>query len=267
MHFVEMDNVNYLAGDIYSAPTTNSGLAAGSYAFTAGGNSSAGAYAEGGVFTSDGTANISGGVLDTNNAGTATADATVNSCPYTVDPTTDRINVTLFTGSGSCAAGAGSPEFAVYPTAQNTAVMLEIDSSSVSAGLAYFQTASPAPLSGNYAIGLFGQGVFNNSPASYQSDATGHAVLASTEVSSGDLDINAYGADYPSDPITTSITTTTTGSSITTPGTNGRGTATLVGTDPPATYTLVYYVVNANTALIIGQDKTRVQTGIFILQY
>ena len=88
-----------------------------------------------------------------------------------------------------------------------------------------------------------------------------------TEISSGNLDINNYGPP-PSlgDPISSSESSTTP-SSIAAPGTDGRGTAIIITTDPPATYNLVYYIINSNTALLMGQDKTRVETGIVVLQY
>ncbi len=266
MHIVEIDQVNYLAGDVYLAPSGSS-FANSTYVFTAGGNSSAvSSYAEGGVFTSDGSGNISGGVLDTNNAGTATANTTVNLCAYSVDPTTGRIEMTLFTGSGACASGAGSPEFAVYQTAQGTALMLELDSTAVANGVAYLQQPSPAALSGNFGLAFTGQGVFQNAPGSYQSDADGQLVLAGTFVSSGNLDINNYDTPpYLGDPIAND--TSDTPSSIGAPAANGRGTAIIIATDPPATFNLVYYLIDANTALFLGQDKTRVQTGFVARQF
>jgi hypothetical protein len=271
MHVVEIDQAGYLAGEVYLAPSggsfTVASLVASNYVFTAGGNSSAGSYAEGGVFTSDGSGNISGGVLDTNNAGTATANTTVNACAYTVDPTTGRIDVKLLTTAGACASsGPGTPEYAVYQTAQGTALMLELDSAAVATGVAYLQQPSPPALSGNFALAFTGQGIFQNAPASYQSDADGQAVLAGTVVTSGNLDINNYDTPpYQSDPLGTD--TSTTPSSIGAPATNGRGTAILVTTDPPATYNLVYYLIDANTALLLGQDKTRVETGIVVRQF
>ena len=266
MHIVEIDQAGYLAGDVYLAPSGNS-FANSTYVFTAGGNSSAASsYAEGGVFTSDGSGNIASGVLDTNDAGTATANTMVNPCAYTVDPTTGRIDLKLLTTAGACSSGPGTPEFAVYQTAQGTALMLELDSAAVATGVAYVQQPSPAALSGDFALALTGQGVFQNAPASYQSDADGQAVLAGTFVSSGNLDINNYGTPpYQSDPLAND--TSTTPSSIGAPATNGRGTAVLVTTDPPATYNLVYYLIDANTALLLGQDKTRVETGIVVRQF
>jgi hypothetical protein len=270
MHIVEIDQAGYLAGDVYLAPSGNpftvASLVASNYVFTAGGNSSAGSYAEGGVFTSDGAGNISSGVLDTNNAGTATANTTVNQCAYTVDPTTGRIDLKLLTTAGACSSGPGTPEFAVYQTAEGTALMLELDSAAIATGVAYLQQPSPAALSGDFALAFTGQGVFQNAPGSYQSDADGQAVLAGTFISSGNLDINNYSTPpYQSDPLASD--TSTTPSSIGEPATNGRGTAILVTTDPPATYNLVYYLIDANTALLLGQDKTRVETGIIVRQF
>ncbi|HUJ31811.1 MAG TPA: hypothetical protein VLY23_11070 [Candidatus Acidoferrum sp.] len=263
LYAVEIDQAGYLAGDLFSSPSGNSftaaSLAGPNYVFRAGGNSSAGAYAGGGVFTSDGNGNITGGVVDIDNAGTATADTTLGSCPYTVDSPTGRVDLKI------CPSGASTLEFAAYPTAQGNALLLELDSAAVASGAAYLQAASPQPLSGNYAMVFDGQGVFQNAPLSYQSNAEGQATLAGTAVSAGNLDISNYGAVYQGDPIATAVNTTP--SSIGAPGTNGRGTATIVTTNPPATYTLIYYVVDSKTAVLVGQDKTRVATGAIALQF
>jgi hypothetical protein len=264
LHIVEIDQAGYLAGDVYSGLAGSSFgtsiLSAANYVFTAGGNSSAGAYAEGGVFTPDANGNITGGVLDSNNAGTATANTTLGACSYTVDAATGRIDLQL------CPSGANKLEFAVYPTAANTAVMLELDSTAVASGTAYPQQPSPAALSGNFGLAFSGQGVFHNAPGSYQSNAEGQATLSGTGVSAGNLDINNFASSpQPSVPIATASSTTP--SSIVAPASNGRGTATIVTTDPPASYSLAYYVIDANTALLVGQDETRVLTGIFALQF
>jgi hypothetical protein len=249
LDIVEIDALNYLAGDVYSelaGPYTTSALAAANYAFTAGGNSSAGAYAAGGIFTPDANGNITAGVLDSDNAGTAKADTTLSASVYSVNATTGRISLAL-----------GSMTFAAYPTAANTAIMLELDSTAVARGIAYQQQGSPAALSGDFGLTLGGQGVFYNSVASYQPDIEGQAVLSSSAVSSGNLDINVYGTTpQSSDPLATT-------SSFAAPTSNGRGTA----TDPPISFSLAYYWVNANTALIVGQDKTRVVTGTMLLQF
>src|SRR5262249_31730730 len=65
-HVVESEAHAFLAGEIFAGAAGNSfsasELAAGNYPFTNGGTSSTGAYAAGGVFTSDGGGNVTGGV-------------------------------------------------------------------------------------------------------------------------------------------------------------------------------------------------------------
>jgi hypothetical protein len=258
IHIVETDQVDYLAGDIYAEPSAssygNSILASAGYAFTAGGNSSAGAYASGGLFTADGNGNITGGAFDGNNAGTLNANASLGACTYSVAVTTGRIDLKL------CPSGSNL-EFASYPAVGNTFLMLEIDSTAVATGTAYLAQGSPVALSGHQALALTGQGIFHALPGSYQSDAEGEAVISGTVVSAGNLDINNYGTVYPADALSTTSTT------FVAPASNNRGTATLAPTDPPATYSLAYYWVSPNFALVVGQDTTRVLTGVFVLQY
>lgn len=256
LDMIETDQAAHLAGDAYAGASGSSftagALSASNYVFALGGNSSSGAYAAAGVFTSDANGNITGGTLDSDNAGSPTANASISASTYSVDATTSRIDLKL-----------GSMEFAAYPTAANTALMLELDSTAIAQGTAYLQQASPAALAGNFGLALNGQGVFYSDPGLYQSDAEGAATLSGSAFTSGsaNLDINNYGTSpQPSDPIGTS-------SSIAAPGTNGRGTATLQPTNPPATYNLVYYVIDANTALLVGQDSTRVLNGMMIRQF
>ena len=255
-YIIETDSAAYLAGSVFSGASgtsfNNGELSASNYVFTVGGNSSSGAYAAGGVFTSDSSGNITGGTLDSDNAGTATPNTSISPSTYSVDAATGRVDLKL-----------GSMEFAAYPTAANTALMLELDSTAIADGVAYLQQPSPAALTGNYALALNGQGIFYSDPGLYQSDAEGEAAFSGSIFASGsaNLDINNYGTSpQSSDPIGTSST-------ISAPGTGGRGTATLQLTDPPATYSLVYYVIDANTALVVGQDSTRVLNGIVIHQF
>jgi hypothetical protein len=252
LYVIEADKNAYLAGEVYSGASGSSfgagALSASNFVFAVGGNSSSGAYAAGGVFTSDGNGNITGGTFDSDDAGTATANASISPSGYLVDAATARVDLKL-----------GSMEFAAYPTAANTALMLELDSSAIASGTAYLQQASPAALAGNYGLLLKGQGIFYTSPGLYQSDVEGEGPI--TSVITGNLDINNFGTSpQASDPIGTS-------SSVGAPGSNGRGTMALVPTNPPATYNLVYYVIDANTVLFVGQDSTRVQTGMAIRQF
>ena len=268
LRLIEIDHNGYFVGDAFIVPNgisfSASNLPAASYVFKAGGNSTTGAYAAAGVFTSDGAGNMTGGAFDANNAGTIQNNVTLTSCGYSVDSTTGRVDLKL--------CGAGTSEFAIYPTSQSSAVMVEIDSTAISSGIAYQQQSpSTAAPSGNFAIALAGQGIFHNSPSSYQQDVEGQLVLSSGSFTSGNLDINNFNGVFARDPVntgsTTSGTTTTPLSSFAAPGSNGRGTAVITGTNPAVSYKLVYYGVNANTTLLLDQDSGFVLNGVLLTQF
>jgi hypothetical protein len=46
----------------------------------------------------------------------------------------------------------------------------------------------------------------------------------------------------------------------------GRGTAKIIATNPSVTFSLSYYIVDGDTALLLGTDTVRTQTGIITLQ-
>jgi len=265
LYLVEIDDNDYLAGEMYSGAAgtsfPSSTLGSANYVFTAGGNSTAGAYASGGVFTAAGNS-ITGGALDTNNAGTVTPDTTLSACTYSVAPSTGRIVL------GLCATGASTLQFATYQTAQAAsttvepaAVMLELDATAVATGSAYRQKVVTEPPSGSFALNLAGQGIFHAEPGSYQQDVEGQLTLDSSHVSSGNLDINDFNAGIQTDPIST------TSSSVSAPAPNGRGTAVLVATNPDVSYNLVYYVIDDNTALLFDSDTNRIVIGAIARQF
>ena len=265
LKLVGSDNSGFLAGDAFSAPTSASfsaaSLAKGSYAFTTGGSSGSGAYAAGGVFASDGNGNATSSFFDSDNNGKIT-NVTGGSCAYVVDPTTGRIDLRLLTGTGTCPAGASSSvaEFAAYQTGQGSAVLLELDAGAVSTGLAFQQQSSAALSAGNFAMNLAGQGLLHDNPGAIQQDVVGQFVLSGTAITTGTLDINNVSAAFPNDPIAT------TGTSFAA-STGGRGTATIQASDPVATYKLLYYIIDSNTALFLGQDANRVLAGTLARQF
>jgi hypothetical protein len=271
-HLIEIDSEAFVAGDMWAAPAGPTPLTAGNYVFTGGGNVAAGAYASGAVFTSTGSGGISGGTFDANSAGTYNSGATINSCSsYTTDATTGRIDLKIFTGNGACPSppNASLNEYALYQTSEGTALLLEIDSNALSTATAYQQCIPPAAacstsvslLGGSFAIGLVGQGVFHSDSQAFQPDASGQISIGSAgSVTSGTLDVNTFGAPTGSDPITT-------GSSLVAPSAVGRGTATIVLSDPSATYKWVYYLIDDNTALIFDQDTSPIANGIVLRQF
>lgn len=267
MDLVEIDGLDSMAGHIYSAPSAtalgNGYLSAANYAFTYGGSSPSGAYAAGGILTSDGNGNVTGGVLDTNDAGTTSLNTAVSGCTASnLDPTKRRIDMV-------CTAG-GTSEFAVYQTSLGSAVMLELDPAAVATGMAYEQcgvggagcaaTGAPAVSAKSIALGLIGQGVFYNSPSSYQQDIDGQISLGASGITPGSIDIASYpNAPFTGDPITT--VTLGTASSL------GRGTTVVTASNPSATYNLIYYLIDDQTALVLDSDKTFVLRGSFGQQF
>jgi hypothetical protein len=271
VRLVEDDSTAFLAGEMFSAAASGSfspaTLASGNYPFTEGGNSSTGLYTAGGIFTSDGAGNITGGIFDSNDSGTVTASGgtTLGTCPYTVNTTTGRIDLRLQLGSGACPPtdSATTAEFIAYPTTQGSTLMLEVDAIAIAGGAAFVQSTPPATFSGDIAFGLNGQGLIHNSIGSIQGDASGQVEfgLATTAANAGMIDINKFNGVFAGDPINTATT------SIAAPGTLGRGTAVVSGMNPNVTYNLVYYLVDANTAVIFDSDTTRNMTGFALQQF
>jgi hypothetical protein len=271
LHLIEIDSLAFVAGDMYAAPSGATALTAGTYVFTGGGQVPAGAYAAGGAFVSSGSGGITGGNFDANSDGTYNNGPAINACSsYTTDATTGRIDLKLYTGSGACPAtpNASTNEYAVYPTLQGTALVLEIDPNALSTGTAYQQCIPPAAacsasvslVGSSFAIGLIGQGIFHNDSSAYQPDLSGQLTLSSgASISSGTLDINSFGTPSAADPVSAS--------SIAAPTSNGRGTATLTTTNPSSTFKLVYYLIDDNTALIFDQDTTPIATGTVARQF
>jgi hypothetical protein len=272
LHLIEIDGDASVAGDMYAAPAGATALTAGTYVFTGGGQVPTGVYAAGGAFISSGSGAITGGNFDANSNGTYNSGPAINSCSsYTANGTTGRIDLKIFAGSGACPAtpNAAVNEYAVYQTSLGSAVLLEIDQNALSTGTAFQQCVPPATAcstsvaleAGSFAIGLVGQGLFHNAASSYQPDASGQFTLASGgAVSSGTLDINSVSSTSPSDPIGSTT-------SIGVPSGNGRGTATLVTTNPAATFKLVYYLIDDNTALIFDQDTRPIAIGTVARQF
>jgi hypothetical protein len=265
-HLVEIDGVDLMAGDMFSAPASSAlgsgDLSAANYAFTYGGSSATGAYAAGGVISSNGTGGASGGVLDINDAGTTTLNATISGCTSSVDSTLRRIDLV-------CTAGSNTPEFAVYQTSLGSAVMLELDPAAVATGTAYAQCstssagcASATPsisAAKSLALGLIGQGAFYSNATAYQQNIDGQISQGATGTTPGTIDIANYPNPFVNDPIS-AVT-------LGTPSSLGRATTVVTASNPAATYNLIYYLIDDKTALVFDQDKTYVLRGTFAQQF
>ncbi len=268
---VETDNNAALAGDFYSAANTpddgafNSAAAlpVGGYAFTVAGSGTNGAYAAGGILNATGasTSGTSGqvsGVLDVNNGiGDIRLSSTITSSTYSVDLNYGRITLPI-------SINGATANFAGYTANYNTSngpvllvVLIELDSTTIASGIAYPQASPSAPL-GHYALNLAGSSGPKN--GAVEQDTLGQISTVGTTSLNGSLFINnlAMGTVAPH----VSLTSNT---NVVSPTSNGRGTATIATS--PATFSLAYYVIDANSVLLLETDGARVTTGVMSGQY
>jgi hypothetical protein len=257
-HFklVEVDTgtAPVLAGDAFSAPPDSITLATltGNYAFTVGGAESGGPYAAGGVFAASGTGTISGGVQDINEQASTLhlAEKITASSTYTLSPTTtsNRILLTLSNGSINFM-------YAVYPTANKSFTMVEVDNVvPVSSGMGFLQSSTSAP-SGTYGLNTTGQTTNVG-----EQDINGSISSSGTTALTGYLDINETGSILTNIPLSNST--------ITAPASFGRSTLTLATAKPTsASFMFAYYVVDNTTVLVIEMDKVAVTLGTMAKQF
>ncbi|MGA8451664.1 MAG: hypothetical protein WBQ31_10940 [Candidatus Acidiferrales bacterium] len=273
MKVVEIDTAQtyIVAGDVYSAPLLSTGLTNG-VALTFGGLANNASYAGGAVFAINGTSLKTGGAMDINNfgAGSSQSNNPITSGSYTNS-----------TGSGivparyllSLTNNKGSNQFAAYTFTsggQTGAEIIEIDNNNKNgvqgaSGIAYQQGSLSTAPQGTFALNLTGVG-FAKSSGSFEQDLTGQILLATGSTTiGGTLDFN-NPANNGSPFSGLSVSTT---SMITTAASNGRGTMLLKtsANGLPATFNLVYYIVNPTTVLLFDSDNNRVANGVLSLQY
>ena len=268
---LETDTTASLAGDFYSAANTpNDGafnslaaMPAGNYAFTVSGTGSNGAYAAGGILTAGGTSTgASGqisGVLDVNNGINETRlDTTLTGSTFSVDTNYGRITLPI-------SVNQATANFAGYTAAYNTAtgpvrfvILIELDSQSIATGIAYPQQSFVAPPQGNYALNLAGASGPKN--GAVEQDILGQIATVGTTSLGGNVFINnfALSTATPHVPLTSNT-------QVIGPTSNGRGTANI--TTSVASFGVAYYVIDANSALLLEIDGARVATGTLSKQY
>jgi hypothetical protein len=258
-----------VTGDVYGATSLPTPLSGG-VALTFGGLANNASYAGGAVFTINTTTLKTGGAMDINNfgAGSSQSNNPITSGTYSNS-----------TGSGIVPArylltltnSKGSNMFAAYTFVsggQTGAEVIEIDTNNGvqgANGIAYQQGSLSTSPQGSYALNLTGIG-FAKSSGSFEQDLGGQLVLTTGSTTiGGTLDFNnpaTNGSPFTGLPVNST-------SMITAAASNGRGTM-LVKTTAnglPATFNLVYYIVNGNTVLLFDSDSNRVANGTLTLQY
>jgi len=255
-YFVNSSQIKLLSFDlndslIVGGTAYSQGAAAnGPYVFTvAGADSNLGSsLVSGGLFSLNG-ANLTGGVLDVNDNGPI---ATNSAFTGTVTgPTSGRGTLTL-TGANT----GGFSTFAFYPTASNGILLLELDSTLVTAGYALPQIQSiiSTDFQGNYATNFTGviQGAEEDADAQVISD--GNVNL------SGAADINGG-------PTSGLLGAAVTGTFTT--NANGRFTGPLhLALSGTSTQTIqeVFYIADTNNVLFIENDANGQTSGLMQLQ-
>ena len=272
LRLIETDGKGLMTGDIFAAAVAPAGgynatlLPAGNFAFTMGGSTQS-PYAAGGVFTSNGgggtststSGSISGGVFDSDNGGVHfQADAALKSSTYGVDQNTGRISSSLTTATGTFdwAGYVSAPVYAGQPNSVEV-LMLETDSNATADGAAYVQSSDSQP-SGSFGFNLTGQATGNSTG---EQDIAAQLGISGTAIS-GTVDVNNFALGK----VAEGLEVETSKSTIASTDSNGRGTMTVVAADG-STFPLAYYVVDANTVLLLETDKQRVMTGTMLKQF
>ncbi|HTS12314.1 MAG TPA: hypothetical protein VMH00_09370 [Candidatus Limnocylindrales bacterium] len=273
LHLIETDGDAVMAGDLYASPAAPGGgyvaslLQKGSYAFTLGGSTGS-PYAAGGVFITDGgtsststSGTITGGVFDNNNGGVHfQKDVSLSSTTYGVDATTGRISSSITTSAGTF-DWVGYVTSPVDPSNPESieVLIIESDNIAVAAGTGYLQAATSQP-SGNFALNLTGIG-FSGSAGATEQDILAQLGINGTTIT-GTMDINNFEVNGQF----LGLNIATSKSTIASPDSNGRGTATFTAAGG-ASFPVAYYVVDGNTVVMIELDSQRVMVGTMLKQF
>jgi hypothetical protein len=246
LKFIETDSNEFLAGDAFTQ--TGASIPTGPMAFTmAGGSLATGPIAVGGVMTSDGTGNFTGGLEDVNDNGT-----------ISVAPVP-------FTGTAAAGGSVGgrvivnltgfvpATQWVIYPSSGGL-LMLETDSATVTVGAGYAQTSQTFAASQNYGLNLSAVNTGNGS-GSFEEDDIAQFTTTSTGFS-GIVDINDEGS--------TSFDQSFSGT-YTAPDSTGRGTATTTANNNQFV-SFTFYVVDSSTVLLLETDSNQIGTGTIELQ-
>ena len=254
LKLVESDGRAYMAGDVFSQPSATMPAAtltfsvSGATGISSSNPAGTAPFAAAGTVTSDGTANLTSGSEDVNNAGTIDNGGSTPT-PYSftgtflAQPSGNTNGRFLLSLSNF---QLGGTNFAAYPSSGGI-LIVEIDtgiSGGTTAGSALTQN-SPAGLvaSQGYAMNLSG--------ASSSGELDQIAQFNTTSSSaSGQLYLNNFGVSNPS---SNSFTGTITA------GSNGAGEFIFNNKTEGA----FYYGVDSATSLALGIDTTDVSLGVF----
>jgi hypothetical protein len=259
--FIQEDSEGGSTGDAVlqsgAIPTQNSGFT-GSFAYLVGGSSMSTSGPDAAVarFTADGLGGVNAISYDENDSGThipISQGSNISNATYAIDTTNAGSGRGTLTFMDSA---HGTFQYAFYLISPTSGVIQDVSSGFVADGALFAQSGSPFTLAG-----LAGNYVFNWSGVSTlgAENFVGQYALANTATNniSGVLDGAIFGNTFTSYAnIGTQGTLTVTGDGI-----NNNAYQIVAGNPLGTTYHYQACVVDANTVLLVGTDKTRVLAG------
>lgn len=261
LKIIEIDGALSTAGEAFAAPGATTQLMSANYAYMASGESSKQTpQAVGGIFTSNGSGGITGGVQDLNRNGSGNGHIkqTLQASAATADANLARIDLILD-------ANGTNFEYAAYPTLNGTVLISEIDGHQAVASGTAFQQTTTDPVQGSFAINFSGLAV--NNRADFAQDIVGQVTIATggNGATSGTLQINNIFVAPPVPNVV--LSTKSMVAALDTPVTGRGNPFTLESTELGSSgFTLSYYVVDDNTVLLLEMDSLRVSTGLMLKQ-
>ena len=244
---VETDAGKNLRGDLVKQPggPFTLGSYAGGYALLVSGANASSPVAIGAVFTLDGAGAVTAGTADVNTNGNVQNQVAMSGSYAVIDAATGR-------AEASVTINGQARKFALYPETGSAYTAIEIDGVQATIGRAYLQVSNVGSglFSGTYAARLAGTD-FVNSPG--EEDAVGVLIPNGGSALTGTLAINDNG--------TVALNASTSASYLSSGAGRVAGTLT-TSSSTLATGQFVYYVVDANRALVMENDSTRVLSGV-----
>ncbi|MGD0415832.1 MAG: hypothetical protein ABSA80_10800, partial [Terriglobales bacterium] len=256
LKFIETDTATtgfVLSGDAFTQQTS---FTAGQLVFTLGGLDSSGQpLGGGGYVTTDVNGNLSNGLEDFNDAGTANTLTGFKGSCTTFTAGRCQLAMTGFTNLG----------LAAYPSSGGV-LLLEDDSNllAISQGAAYAQTATSFAASEGYGLNLSGENTTGVVDVIAQFNAGSPGTTSTTTA-------NVTGILDENDLTTPTSDIALNGIYVPDPTPDGRGS---IAAPPPGgslgtligALTLQYYVVDGSTILLLEVDADQVAVGTFQLQ-
>lgn len=212
----------------------------GAYSFAISGNNGGGFFAVVGSVTADGNGNITGGTADINSPGTGVLLTNV-ALTGSYNVRSDGRSVSTITTSGLNPNLTFGVDFVILSGSK--ALVIRFDQNGTASGTIDLQDSSAfnlASLAGAFAFNISGVDSAGNPESSVgliNTNSTGG-------ITSGTQDVN--------DNLAVSTNVAMTPGTLTAPGGNGRGTATING--PLGSLHFAYYVVDANHLKVVGTD-------------